>query len=312
MSSTADPKPANAFPVWPLTGSLAALACQAGGIIHLCTGRSPELALVYGILLLAAGTVLLALMLELWALRNGRSHAWAFAAPAGPVGIILLLRLAPRGRPEPYGHHAVPVRSGMDRMIALGITAAACVFLAWAGHQWLSIGVPWTWNPSRRTTYECKAFDRLQRIARAEEEFLLTDWDRDGIYAYAQFHVHLWRGIGPDGKPVDTGLISRHLAFSMEEGSAWDGYYYIDLNAYARSEGPGMVLDPQLHWAVAAVPVVSGPAGGLVLIAADAGVFAGERVPAGYYDDFAAGGWEPITSRNDLERLQNNKRSEGK
>ena len=287
-------------------GTAGALLQLAGPGCVLLPGPQ-ELNLLGGLLLLAAGTLLLVFALERHAAALERSDRWALCALLGPAGLYIVSTLRPAW--------AIPRRAPQrqttaDRAVALLLTVAVLAGFVWAGTRWLSLGTATDRGAKQMRANELLAHQRLQEIARAQHQYRQRDWDGDGQKTYARFHIHLWRGVRPDGVPVAVKLISRELAFAMAPGFALDGYYYKDIHARAvvatlQNRPAGSVtgrLDPAREWALAAIPYKPNETGVLSFIAHSSGAIWTQLPVTG--DAPTKPKWVKITSKEHLQRLQ--------
>lgn len=203
------------------------------------------------------------------------------------------------------------LRALTDRVVALLLTVSVGLGFVWAGWRWLALApAVASQGASQIKANERLAYQHLETIIRAQRKYRQRDWDGDGRKTYARFHIHLWRGVRPDGVPVAVKLISRELAFAMAPGFALDGYYYKDIHARAvvatlQNRPAGSVtgrLDPAREWALAAIPYKPNETGVLSFIAHSSGAIWTQLPVTG--DAPTKPKWVKITSKEHLQRLQ--------
>jgi hypothetical protein len=291
---------------------------QALGVGWCLRGERPEVGLLVGALLYALGSIIGIGSLERYLESIARPGRWALTALFGPVGPLVVLRLAPgAAAAAPVGS---PPRNLLDRIVAVAVTIAAGGGLVWAAAQWAA-GPQW---PTRATPPDLRhnellAYRRLGEITVAQRRYAEKDWDGDGKQGPAEFYAHLWQSVDGAGNPVPVGLISRELAFAMVEKYALDGYVFRSLHHRdPGSPGPPaedfpsfQYLDPNLAWAVAATPLSERKTGMLGFVADSTGTvwtYQYRPMMPAVTDpgDPTARGWIKISSAAHLAEIQRN------
>jgi len=194
--------------------------------------------------------------------------------------------------------------------IGVFVTVLCCAAFIWAAF----IIVSHYTGPHKPGTGEIHfnekiAYINLKHIRNAQEHYIKTDWDRDGLKTYSQFFVHLWKSVNLNSEPVKVELINRKLAFSLSVENALNGYYFQDLHYFEKPESKGQSrpLDYTKEWAVMSLPEQHGITGNLVLITGFSGdILAKDThfVPLYYPHNYLDTGWKKIDSMEDLVNLQ--------
>lgn len=154
---------------------------------------------------------------------------------------------------------------------------------------------------------EVRAFAGLKKMARAQEKYVQTDWDRDGKKVYAAFFVHLWTSISSRGESIPVNLIPRELAFAMEDTLMVNGYYYMDLRKRRFQGNTYREFNYQKEWAIAAVPGSAGRTGILSFIVDQRNVIHASPRMHGepeYPHEPDSDGWKRIDTVEELKTFQ--------
>jgi len=132
---------------------------------------------------------------------------------------------------------------------------------------------PYEYTSSQMSHNERKAYRRLLQIYDAQQEYIKTDWDKDGTYSYSLFLVNLWQTLDEDVFPIEISLISKELGYAMRRAHSLDGYFYVNIHTRSLGQDPDNSyntlkarLDCRNEFAIAAFPERYGETGRLSFI----------------------------------------------
>ena len=181
------------------------------------------------------------------------------------------------------------------------MTIVVTVGLVWAGWQWQHrYDWPRPITEKDLQANDIKAFKNLQLICAAQDKYIQSDWDNDGVKVYSRYLAHLWTTLSQESDPILIELIPKKLAFTMGPGRPLEGYYYKDLPQRAvDSEGNTRKNDYTKEWAMAAINVIEGQKARRIFLVDNSGKilmkYTAEILDKWPYDP-AANGWEQITA----------------
>ena len=152
-------------------------------------------------------------------------------------------------------------RGLLDRAVGAILTVMAVLFTLGVCREWVTDDRERVVSPPPMARQEQLAVQRLRVIARAQAEYIRSDWDGDGSGAYAEFLPHLWQSVrASDSSPVPVKLIPYRLAIARPVSHAVDGYIFFNLHqkGSADDEEGRTFLDYAREWAAVAYPVAPG------------------------------------------------------
>lgn len=163
-------------------------------------------------------------------------------------------------------------------------------------------------TPNQMKENELRAFKNMQLIAKAQKEYIKTDWDKNGEKSYAVFIIHLNQTIDENKNPVIIDLIPKELAFSDTDGLG--GYIYNALHNKGYSSNDKLIeFDYKREWAAVAYPTLQDRSANGVLsffVSNSGNVFAkpnslrSDEMPR----NPVAEGWFLIKTAEELKKLQ--------
>ena len=179
----------------------------------------------------------------------------------------------------------------------------------WAAWQWLN---RYDWPPSLSSAdmqrNEAQAFQHLQQIAQAQEQYKKVDWDKNGSRTYARFPAHLWTSVNNDNEPIQVNLIPQDLGFAMGPDEAIDGYYFRNFETRESPQtGSIQRLDSEKEWAIAAIPAIYKKTGILLFLADSSGLIVinnFRNAPTHYPANPLSENWTPVTTLQELQEIQ--------
>lgn len=143
------------------------------------------------------------------------------------------------------------------------ITASAVIYLVAVSTLIFDYGEIFR---DKKKEYELKAWSNINKIISAQEKYIQTDWDKDGVLSFALFTPHLWISIGLKNDQIPVNLIEPELAMSMSRIEPYNGYVYKMIHKKTKADGSNENIDYSKEWAVIAFPVYEGHERGVVFI----------------------------------------------